>query len=242
MAQSPTNQAIEDGRPISRVALTEMPASHPFITNPVPVGVGGFALTTFTLGLMTSGFFPAAEALLVIPLAGFYGGLVQMVAGFFALRRGDLFPAAFMTTYGAFWWSYDVLILYVVPGVAKAGGAAGAHDAGQAVTIFLVMWSVITFIFLVATLGTNWFVFLTFCEFLATLIVADIGAWTGISQAAGLGTGVGEMVLAAMAWYIVGAEIVNETVKRPVFPLFPFKRPFFTPLTPPVHYPEHVQP
>ncbi|MGH9064641.1 MAG: acetate uptake transporter [Acidimicrobiales bacterium] len=229
----------EDGR-ITKVALVEAPAPHPFITNPVPVGVGGFALTTFTLGLMTTGIFPADETLLVIPLAGFYGGLVQMIAGFFALRRGDLFPAAFMTTYGAFWWTYDVLILFVVPGIAKAGGAAGAHDAGQAVTIYLIVWTVITAIFTVATLGTNWAVFLTFVEFSATLIVADIGGWTGISAASGLGTGVGEMVLAAMAWYIIGAEIVNETVKRPVFPLFPFKKPFFTPIAAPVHYPEHV--
>lgn len=228
-----------DGR-VTRVALTEMPASHPFITNPVPIGVGGFALTTFTLGLMTSGIFPASEALVVVPLAGFYGGLVQMAAGFFALRRGDLFSAAFMTTYGAFWWSYDVLVLWVVPNVTKAGGAAGAHQAAQAVTIFLIMWSVITAIYTVATLGTNWLVFITFCEFEATLIVADIGGWLGISAASTLGTGVGEMVLASLAWYIIGAEIVNETVKRPVFPLFPFKKPFFTPITPPVRYPEHV--
>jgi hypothetical protein len=28
-----------------------------------------------------------------------------------------------------------------------------------------------------------------------------------------------------MAWYIVMAEVVNETLKRQVFTLFPFKKP-----------------
>ena len=60
------------------------------IANPVPVGVAGFALTTFTLGLYTSGQFDAMGSVLVLALAAFYGVLVQLVAGFFALAKGDL--------------------------------------------------------------------------------------------------------------------------------------------------------
>ena len=33
------------------------------------------------------------------------------------------------------------------------------------------------------------------------------------------------MILGAMAWYIVMAEVVNETLKQQVFTLFPFKKP-----------------
>jgi len=101
---------------------TPIPQRHPFITNAVPIGVGGFALTTFTLGLYTSGILNPEGTVLVIALAAFYGGLTQFIAGFFALARGDLFPAAFMTSYGAFWLSYVALILWVVP---HAGAAAG---------------------------------------------------------------------------------------------------------------------
>ena len=188
---------------------------HPFITNPVPVGVGGFALTTFTLGLYTSGLLNPQGAVLVIALAVFYGGLTQFIAGFFALARGDLFPAAFMTSYGAFWFSYVAVLLFVVP---RAGSAAG-----QAVFIFLVMWTVITLIFTLASLGTNWTVFVTFIVFDIALILADIGAGAnsaGITQASGWV----EMVLAVLAWYIVMAEIVNETLGRAIFPLFPFRK------------------
>jgi succinate-acetate transporter protein len=191
------------------------PRRHPFITNPVPVGVAGFALTTFTLGLYTSGLLNAQGAILVIVLAAFYGGLTQFIAGFFALARGDAFPAAFMTSYGAFWFSYVALLLFVVP---RAGAAAG-----QAVFIFLVMWTVITFIFTGASLGTNWVVLVTFLVFDAALILADIGAGTssaGVTQAAGWV----EMLLAALAWYIVAAEVINETLGRSILPLFPFRR------------------
>lgn len=191
------------------------PHRHPFINNPVPVGVGGFALTTFTLGLYTSGLLNPQGAVLVIALAAFYGGLTQFIAGFFALARGDLFPAAFMTSYGAFWFSYVAVLLFVVP---RAGAAAG-----QAVSIFLVMWTVITLIFTLASLGTNWTVFVTFIVFDIALILADIGAGAnsaGVTQASGWA----EMVLAVLAWYIVMAEIVNETLGRAIFPLFPFRK------------------
>jgi succinate-acetate transporter protein len=188
---------------------------HPFITNAVPVGVAGFALTTFTLGLYTSGILDPQGAVLVIALAAFYGGLTQFIAGFFALARGDLFPAAFMTSYGAFWLSYVALILWVIP---HAGAAAG-----QAVFIFLVMWTVITVIFTIASLGTNWTVLVTFLVFDIAIILLDIGAALNSANLNKAG-GWFELLLAALAWYIVMAEITNETLHRTVFPLFPFKR------------------
>ena len=192
------------------------PLRRSFIANPVPIGVGGFALTTFTLGLYTSGQFHAQGLVLVLPLAVFYGGLVQLIAGFFALAKGELFAAAFMTSYGAFWFSYVGVILFVVP---MAGPAS--H---QAVTIFLIMWTVITFIFTLATLGTNLVVLTTFIVFMVALILEVIGnaTLTGAATANSLtkAGGYAEMVLAALAWYIVMAEIVNDTLGKQVFPLF----------------------
>ncbi|MGH3194550.1 MAG: acetate uptake transporter [Streptosporangiaceae bacterium] len=200
-------------------AVVVPPSAEPrrsLIANPVPVGVAGFALTTFTLGLYTSGQFNPAGGVLVLALAFFYGGLVQMIAGFFALAKGELFPAAFMTTYGAFWFSYVALLEFVLP---RAG-----TGAAQAVTIFLIMWTIITLIFTVATLGTNWVVLSAFVVFdiaIILLCIGAAGAFTGVTKAGGYG----EMVLAAIAWYIVMAEIANATIGRDLFPLFPFKNP-----------------
>jgi succinate-acetate transporter protein len=195
-------------------APSPAPARKSLIANPVPVGVGGFALTTFTLGMYQSGFFDAEGTVLVFALAAFYGGLVQVIAGFFALAKGEVFPATFMTSYGAFWFAFVALNLYVVP---HAGAAAD-----QAVTIFLIMWTIITFIFTVCTLATNKFVFATFIVFDIAFILLDIGSAAGSETVTHIGGGF-VMLLAAMAWYIVGAEIINESTGKRVVPMFPFK-------------------
>lgn len=211
----------EQREQVTRVALTEMPPSHPFISNPVPVGVAGFSLTTFTLGLSTIGLFSPKLTILVLPLAAFYGGLTQWIAGWFALRRGDLFAASFMTTYGAFWFSYVGLILYVVPRVGA--------DAGPITTIYLIMWTVITVIFTIAAIGTSWLVLFTFIEFTATLVVLFIGSAMTSMPITHAG-GYLELVLGALGWYIVMAELVAAVVQRPLFPLFPFKKPLIPPI------------
>lgn len=198
--------------PVARTPSPTPVAPIQAIANPVPVGVAGFALTTFTLGLYTSGNFNAKGEVLVLGLAAFYGGLTQFIAGWFALSRGDIFPAAFMTTYGAFWASYVALVVYVVP---RAG-----DGASQAATIFLVMWTVITFIFTISSAWTNWVVLFTFTEFLATIIVLDIGSWaanTSITHAGGYM----EMILGVLAWFVVCGEIVNDVSGRAIFPFPP---------------------
>ncbi|MGH9115862.1 MAG: acetate uptake transporter [Acidimicrobiales bacterium] len=184
------------------------------IINAVPLGVQGFALTTFMLGMYTSGQFNAKGEVIVFVCAAFYGGLTQFIAGFFAAARGDMFPAVFMTAYGAFWLTFVFLNLYAAP---RAGSAAS-----QMVTIYLCMWSVITFVFLVVTLWTNWIVFLVFLEFMVTIIVLDFGSAlnnTSLNHAGGYL----EMILAAAAWYVIGAEMINHTAGKELlpFPLMP---------------------
>jgi hypothetical protein len=181
------------------------------LANPVPVGVAGFALTTFTLGLYTSGKFAMAGETIVFLFAVFYGGLVQLIAGFFSIQRGDTFPATFMTTYGAFWFSYVGLNLYVVPKLKPA-------EVAQTVTIFLIMWSVITFIFFVGSLWTNWVVVFAFFEFTVTIILLDIATLNSNTSLTHF-CGYLEMLLGAVAWYIVVAEVVNGGADREVLPL-----------------------
>ncbi|TAL99552.1 MAG: hypothetical protein EPN69_00045 [Rhodanobacter sp.] len=67
-----------------------------------PVCVGGFGITTVTLGLYSIGVFDPKGADVVLIFATFYGGLIQLVAGSFALAKGEIFAGSFMTAYGAF--------------------------------------------------------------------------------------------------------------------------------------------
>src|SRR6266702_75939 len=62
----------------------ERAEAAPVVANPAPLGLSAFALTTFVLSSSNAGFlFSKAEGatLIVIGLAIFYGGIVQLIAG-----------------------------------------------------------------------------------------------------------------------------------------------------------------
>lgn len=198
----------EFGQPASGTAvrLREM-------ANPTPIGVAGFALTVFTLGLYTSGLLDSAAETLVLAMAVFYGGLVQFIAGFFALRRGDIFPAAFMTSYGAFWLTYAMLNIYIVPRLPAA-------DVAQTTTAYLAVWTVITGIFYAASFFTNWVTVLAFTLLFAAFVVLDIGVGVSNTPITHAG-GYLEMALGLTGWYIVAADIVNAMTGSMRLPLPP---------------------
>jgi succinate-acetate transporter protein len=207
------------------------------------VGAAGFAWCSLALGLSTVGAMNAAGSSVILSGTFFYGGIVQLVAGFFALATGATFAAAFLTAYGAFWLGYTAIQVYVAPHIASAVLASGAHsgasalglqaqaghDVVQALGVFLIAWLVVTVIFTVASLGTNAVTVLAF-GLLNLTIVLLIAAYLGASSAgvpanAALhAAGWAEIVLAAVAFYLVLAELANETLHRQVFPLFPLHR------------------
>lgn len=173
----------------------------------------------------------------------FYGGIVQLVAGFFALAAGATFAAAFLTAYGAFWLGYTAIQVYVgphivasvlssaAPGASQQALAAQAgHDVTQALGVFLIAWLVVTLVFTVASLGTNAATVTAF-GLLNLVIVLLVVAYLGASSAGAPVTGAlhaagwAEIVLAGVAFYIVMAELANETLHRQLFPLFPLRRP-----------------
>jgi uncharacterized protein len=206
------------------------------------VGAAGFAWCSLALGLSTAGVMNAAGSSVILSGTFFYGGIVQLVAGFFALAAGATFAAAFLTAYGAFWMGYTAIEVWVVPhivssvvaaaapGTAKEAVAAQAgHSVVQALGVFLIAWLVVTLIFTVASLGTNAVTVTAFCLLglaIVLLVIAYLGASsagvpvTGALHAAGWT----EIVLAGVAFYIVLAELANETLQREVFPLFPLRR------------------
>lgn len=64
------------------------------IANPAPLGLCGFALTTFLLSLINLGTRGLSEPNLVIGAAFAYGGLVQLLAGMWEMAIGNTFGAS----------------------------------------------------------------------------------------------------------------------------------------------------
>src|SRR5512133_2147807 len=71
--------------------------------NPAPLGLAAFAMTTFVLSVFNAKLVSRGAEPVVLPLALFYGGIVQVLAGLWEFRAGNTFGALAFCSYGAFW-------------------------------------------------------------------------------------------------------------------------------------------
>jgi succinate-acetate transporter protein len=88
--------------------------AHAAVANPAPLGLSAFALTTFVLSCSNAGFIftkVGAGAAMVVGLALFYGGVVQLVAGIQEFRAGNTFGATAFCSYAGFWLALSVVLL-----------------------------------------------------------------------------------------------------------------------------------
>jgi hypothetical protein len=76
-------------------------SSKPAVADPAPLGLGGFALTTFVLSAANAGWIPKGGDGVVIGLAAAYGGLAQFCAGMWEFKRNNTFGATAFTSFGA---------------------------------------------------------------------------------------------------------------------------------------------
>jgi len=195
------------------------PSAGPLsIADPVPVGIAGFGMTTFILSCVNAGFFGGASAApMVLGLAIFYGGLVQLLAGMWAFRRGETFVAVAFCSYGGgFWLSYFFLTWFIAPHLSPS-------VAGNAVGLYLLGWLIFTFYMTIAALKTNLPVLAVFVTLTATyllLVLAKLGIDPAdllpIAGYVGIACGV-------TAWYVAFAHVTNATFGRELIPTWSLK-------------------
>jgi len=187
------------------------------VSNPVPLGIGGFAMTTTYLGLVSSGAIGGSGVNAVLPLALLYGGLAQLLAGMWEFKNRNVFGATAFSSYGAFWISFYILVKYWLPGLHSGA-------VNEALGFYLVMWGIFTFYMWIASFRTNaavWLVFLTLWMAFGVLAAGTLGGQVGnyhmIYEAGGYIT----TVCGVLAWYVSFAEVTNGTWGRNVIPLWP---------------------
>ncbi|KAL6893224.1 GPR1/FUN34/yaaH family domain-containing protein [Trichoderma longibrachiatum] len=131
------------------------------IGNPGPLGLLGFALTTFCLGLYQCGAgLPGSNPLgnvgpdqAVFGVAVFFGGMAQFVAGVMEFVLGNTFGCTLHCSYGAFWLAFA---MFLVPTLGIQAAYQGDQRAFSfAVGIFLIIWCFLTIIFFIGALKTN---------------------------------------------------------------------------------------
>src|ERR1700693_3440082 len=80
--------------------------------DPGPLGLAGFAMTTFVLSVMNANLVSSAGIGAVLALAIAYGGLAQLLAGMWEFRTGNTFGAVAFSSFGTFWISFFILVTY----------------------------------------------------------------------------------------------------------------------------------
>jgi len=182
------------------------------VADPAPLGLAAFAMTTLALSLGNANVW-AGGAFAALALALVYGGFAQLLAGMWEFTRKNTFGAIAFTSYGAFWISYYVFGHFVAGSIPKA-------DVADAVGVFLLGWTILTFYLLIASLRVSGAVAAVFLALTITFVLLTIGNFEGKSGILHAGGWVG-VVTAALAFYASAAGVINETFKKPILPVFP---------------------
>lgn len=187
------------------------------IADPGPLGLAGFAATTLVLSVTNAGLVDASVALAVLPLALFYGGLAQLLAGMWEFRKGNTFGATAFPTYGGFWMAFAFYAWFFE-------GKIPTQFQGEATGMFLLVFALITSYLAVAAVRTSAAVLAVFVTLALTYIFLCIGAFAGATVLDHIGGWIG-IVTAVLAFYASFAVVTNMTWKRTVLPVLPLNPP-----------------
>jgi uncharacterized protein len=187
------------------------------VADPAPLGLAGFALTTFLLSGHNASFIPD---LIWVGPALFYGGVAQLLAGMWEFRNRNVFGATAFSTYGAFWMALGIFV--VLAETTKFVSAFTGGDLTSGLAWFLFAFLMFNTYMLIGSMRVNVAVFLVFLFLEATEAVLAIGffnlshggtpwwlhagGWLGIATA-------------AVAWYASAAGMLNGQAGRKVLPV-----------------------
>lgn len=191
---------------VERAEAAEAAPAH---ANPAPLGLSGFAVTTFMLSIVNAGIVPATDATF-LSLAIAFGGLAQLLAGMWAFKARNTFAATAFSTYGAFWLSVAVGALTKTATVGSVG-----------FSWYLLIWGILTFVYLIAALKTNGALIAVLFFLTITYLALAIGGFAVSKTWIGIGGWLG-IITAILAEYTALADLLAEGTsffKLPTFPM-----------------------
>lgn len=207
MASTQEMYAEGEGKERSRsTVLTNSPSA-----NPGPIGLIAFGMTTVFSMMITVGAVSKASKSLLLCHALFHGGLLQLIAGMWEFKRGNIFGATAFSSYGMF-WIIDVSIGYTNPLPATDGKC-----------LWLALWALFTLMMGLATLKTNRVLQFVFFTLFVTFVFLSAGVYSHAVERVAGGVGI---VCGLSAMYLGWAELVNELYSPKKVPIWPVSNPF----------------
>ena len=198
------------------------PAASWTPANPAPLGLAGFAATTFMLSMINANLVSHTALAGALAIAIAYGGIAQLIAGIWEFRTGNTFGAVAFCSYGAFWISFYFLVTVGLKGVP-------VRELDSVIGLYLWTWGIFTSLMFFASLRTTGAVAIVFLLLAITFIVLGIGnsALSGgtatINGTVKLGGWLG-LATAAAAWYTAIAAVLESTYGRTILPVYPLNR------------------
>ncbi len=184
------------------------------MADPGPLGLAAFAFTTFLLSFVNAGWISGSTVLVVMPLAMFYGGTMQILAGAFEMRKGNTFGFTAFCSYGAFWWFYAALVLL---GTLKI---IDLSTLGSAIGASLILWGLLTLYLWIPSMFANFTLNLTFLFLWLAFFALGAGDLLSNSTATTLGGYFG-LFTAFFAAYTSFAIVTNSVVGPGTIPTGP---------------------
>ncbi len=186
------------------------------MADPAPLGLAAFAFTTFLLSISNAQWLSSGVVDAVVPLAMFYGGTMQILAGAFEMRKGNTFGFTAFCSYGAFWWYYAILVLL--------GPVLGIlHPSAAAIGASLILWGLLTFYLWIPAMFANFTLNMTFLFLWLAFFALGIGELMTVSTATVLGGYFG-LFTAFFAAYTSFAIVTNSVVGPGTIPTGPGMR------------------
>jgi uncharacterized protein len=183
------------------------------LANPAPLGLMGFGMTTVLLNLWNAGAIPLDSPILTMGL--FYGGIAQIIAGAMEFRKGNTFGMTAFLSYGLFWESFAVIVLFKVMGLVS-------FTPSTSLAAYLFMWGLFTLLMFVGTLRLNGALMFVFGSLFILFFLLSAGnAWNNSSVTTF--AGYEGVICGFSAIYASIAQVLNEVYGRAVLPLFPVK-------------------
>lgn len=183
------------------------------LADPGPLGLAAFAFTTFLLSFANAGWLGAGGTVaVVIPLAMFYGGTMQVFAGAFEMRKGNTFGFTAFCSYGAFWWFFAILQLLT--------GMKILSPTDPAIGASLILWGIFTLYMWIPAMFANFSLNMTFLFLWTAFIALGVGSLYESSLATQIGGYLG-LLTAFFAAYTSFAIVTNSVVGAGTLPLGP---------------------
>ncbi|HEY6539050.1 MAG TPA: acetate uptake transporter [Candidatus Dormibacteraeota bacterium] len=205
---------MANNNPAAPQAVMHTAEAPPAIADPAPLGLAGFGFTTLMAMTIAAGIISNGATAAVLPMAAAFGGTAQFLAGMWAFRRGNTFAATAFSAFGAFWWSYYLLIDVFLKQITPASAV------GPIVGLYFCAWFIFTAYMFIASLHGTRAVQSVFLLLTVTFAFLAISFWNWFGASVTLGhiAGYIGILTAIAALYTSFADVLNATARRVILP------------------------